>query len=104
MAGHSRPVRMGISHSYGFAKWPDAMADTPMKFDAFVKAIDQLVDTWNGPVVITDKALSQKLKVIYDQVRNDTAWQLAQMQAKLDKHLPRYHKQLLQQTQKGKNE
>jgi hypothetical protein len=70
--------------------------DTAMKFPAFVKAIDNLVREW-----ATDEPKAQ-LKVIFDEVRNGTAYELAQMQAKLDKLLPRYHKHLLEQ--KGESE
>jgi hypothetical protein len=48
-----------------------------MNFAKFTKAVDNLVDQWNGPVVITDKALSEKLHFIYNDVREQAVKECA---------------------------
>ena len=66
-----------------------------MTFAAFTKALDNLVHQWNGPVMVTDKALSGKLKAIYDELREQTVHELAEAIRQREEALIKLHKHYL---------
>jgi hypothetical protein len=63
-----------------------------MSFEQFVGSIDKLVWKWSGAEHGDSITPRDALKAIYDEVRNSTAYQLAQMQSERDKAVIALHK------------
>ena len=66
-----------------------------MSLDAFIASVDKLVSEWNGNEFEPNAIPREALETIYAEVRNSTAFELAEAVRERDEALRQLHRKVL---------